>query len=102
MLIGRAIGWALLIAAAIVVAADLVGWYTYGRFMLLATGDLWFRISPNTIEVAQPAIQRHVAAWLWDPIIVTVLLWPSELVLAVPGLFLAWVCRARERRRRRH
>jgi hypothetical protein len=101
MLIGRVIGWGLLILAAMVVAIDLFGWYLNGRFQLIATGDLWFRISPNTIELAQPAIQRHVAAWLWDPVLVTVLLWPAELVLSIPGLFLAWTCRARERRGRR-
>jgi len=101
MLIGRVIGWSLLIMAAIVVAVDLIGWYVNGSFALMAAGDLWFRISPNSIELAQPAIQRHIAAWLWDPVILTVLLWPAELVLAVPGLLLAWSCRARERRGRR-
>jgi uncharacterized membrane protein (Fun14 family) len=101
MLIGRVIGWSLLIMAAIVVAVDLIGWYVNGSFELMATGVLWFRISPNSIELAQPAIQRHIAAWLWDPVILTVLLWPAELVLAVPGLLLAWSCRARERRGRR-
>jgi len=101
MLIGRVIGWGLLILAAIVVAIDLFGWYLNGRFQLIATGELWFRISPSTIELAQPAIQRHVAAWLWDPVLVTVLLWPAELVLSIPGLLLAWTCRAQERRGRR-
>jgi len=101
MLIGRVIGWSLLIMAAIVVAVDLIGWYVNGSFELMAAGVLWFRISPNSIELAQPAIQRHIAAWLWDPVILTVLLWPAELVLAVPGLLLAWSCRARERRGRR-
>jgi hypothetical protein len=101
MLIGRVIGWGLLILAAMVVAVDLFGWYLNGHFQLMATGELWFRISPGTIELAQPAIQRHVASWLWDPVLVTILLWPAELVLSVPGLFLAWACRARERRGRR-
>jgi hypothetical protein len=101
MLIGRVIGWVLLLSAVMVVGLDAFLWYTYGHAPPIVTGELWRLLSPNTQLLAQPVIQRYVAAWLWDPVIVTVLLWPAELVIAVPGLFLVWVCRPRERHRRR-
>jgi hypothetical protein len=101
MLIGRVIGWVLVLSALTVLVLDIFLWLAYGRPPPIATGELWHLLSPNSLLLAQPAIQRHVAAWLWDPVVVTVLLWPSELVLAVPGLLLAWACRVRERRGRR-
>jgi len=99
MIVGRVIGWILLVAALLVLGRDLVTWLDTGSFAPSAAGTLWFELSPSTLELAQPAIQRHVAAWLWDPI-VTVLTWPAALILGVPGLALAWLCRPRERRRR--
>ena len=100
MIIGRIIGWLLVLAALVVLVADLIARLDTGHFAFTAAGQLWFEISPSTLELAQPAIQRHVAAWLWDPIVV-VLTWPATLVLGVPGLALLWLCRKRDRRRRR-
>jgi hypothetical protein len=101
MIIGRFIGWLLLLVALIVLVRDLIGWLDTGSFQLMVAGELWHNISPTSLELAQPAIQRHVAAWLWEPVIVTVLLWPAALVLGIPGIVLLWLCRAPERRRRR-
>jgi hypothetical protein len=101
MLIGRVIGWVLVLSALTVLVLDIFLWFAYGRLPPIATGELWHLLSPNSLLLAQPAIQRHVAAWLWDPVVVTVLLWPSELVLVVPGLLLIWACREHERRGRR-
>jgi hypothetical protein len=101
MLVGRTIGWILLLAALIVIVRDLIAWYYVGQLHPVVVGELWFELSPTSLQLAQPAIQRHVAAWLWEPVIVTFLTWPAEVVLAVPGIALAWFCRPRDRRRRR-
>ncbi len=100
MIIGRIVGWLLILAALVVLVADLIAWLDTGHFALAAAGQIWFELSPTTLELAQPAIQRHVAAWLWDPI-VEILTWPAALVLGAPGLALLWLFRPRDRRRRR-
>jgi hypothetical protein len=100
MIIGRIIGWLLVLAALVVLVSDLIGWLDTGHIGAVAAGQLWFEISPTTLELAQPAIQRHVAAWLWDPIVVILSL-PAALVLGAPGLLLLWAFRNRDRRRRR-
>ena len=100
MLIGRVIGWALLILAAMVVGLDLLRLYAISQVNLTSVRELWLLLGPNSLQMAQTGLPMR-APWLWDPILVTMLPWPSELVLAVPGLFLAWTCRVRERRGRR-
>ncbi len=100
MIIGRIIGWLLVLVALVVLVADLIARIDTGHFALTAAGQLWFEISPSTLELVQPAIQRHLLPWLWNPVVV-VLTWPAALVLAAPGLALLWLCRARGRRRRR-
>ena len=56
------------------------------RFMPL--GETWFAIHQNSLLLLQPAIERHVAVWLWDPIVVKILNAPGALVLAVIGTLL--------------
>jgi hypothetical protein len=100
MLVGRVIGWVLLLSAGSVVVLDLFLWFAYGHRPPLATGEFWHLLSPSS----QAGFQRSGASrapWLWDDVAATILLWPSELALAIPGLFLIWVCRERDGRKRR-
>jgi hypothetical protein len=57
-------------------------------FHLAAAGELWYRLSPGTLNLAQAVTQRYVLSELWDSVLLTVLLWPASLVLGVPGLVL--------------
>jgi hypothetical protein len=68
-------------------------------FQMRAIGEYWFRIDPNTLQLAQPAIERHVTPLLWDPVIQTVLTWPAAVVLFVLAVLLAGVSWRRRRRR---
>jgi hypothetical protein len=53
-----------------------------------ALGKDWYDISPNSLQLLQPAIERHVAVWLWNPVIQTVLEQWTWLVLCVIGSIL--------------
>ncbi len=101
MIVGRVIGWVLLIAALAALAYDAVASLRGGGFTLHAAGELWYMLNPDTLNMLQAGIQRRVWPYLWDPIIVTILLWPAWLVLGVPGALLVWLCRQRSGRRRR-
>jgi hypothetical protein len=57
-------------------------------FHLAAAGELWYRLSPGTLNLTQAVTQRYVLPELWDSVLLTVLLWPAALVLGVPGLVL--------------
>ena len=103
MIVGRVIGWILIIAALAAFAYDASGLARGEGFTMHAAGELWYRLHPDTLNMLQAGIQRNVWPYLWDPLIVTVLLWPAWLVLGVPGLLLVWLFRRRNgyRRRRR-
>ena len=51
-------------------------------------GQPWYDLNPNSLQLLQPAIERHVAVWLWNPVIQTVLEQPTWLVLGVLGAVL--------------
>ena len=86
----RAAGWVLLVLAAVVVAVDVLA---AGR--LRAFGEWWFMLDRDSLQLLQPALERHVAVWLWDPVMLTVLQWPMVAILAVPGVLLGLVGRRR-------
>ncbi len=88
----RALG--LLVLAAAVVSAGYDGFKSYGEGTILITkvGDAWSSIDRDSLLLLQPAIERHIepyiGAWLWDPVILTVLTSPLWLVLGVIGVVL--------------
>ena len=101
MVIGRLLGWLLLLAALAVLGRDLIAWHETHSFAPIALGQLWYDIDRGSLNTLQAAVQRHVAPWLWDPVIATVLRWWAVLVLAVLGVFFRWAFRRRGHGRRR-
>ena len=105
MIVGRVIGWVLLIAGLVVLARDLIGWIDTHTFAPIALGQLWFDLSPGSLNLVQAVIQRYIHPFLWDPIILSVLfLWATPFFLVL-GTILLLLTRRRgngyRRRRRR-
>jgi hypothetical protein len=48
-------------------------------------GKTWYEISPNSLLLLQPAVERHISEWLWNPVLQTVLEQPTWLVLGLVG-----------------
>ena len=74
MIVGRIIGWLLLILALIAEGHDIWGWIDTGHYEVAALGRLWFELDRGSLVSLQSAIEGH-AAWLWDPVIATTLVW---------------------------
>ena len=68
-----------------------------GRLMLTAFGEAWFTMHPASLDAARNWIELHLPAWLWNPVILSVLLTPIWIVLAILGAVLVLVGRKRER-----
>lgn len=57
-------------------------------------GDAWtatplgataFWLFPAKFPVLQPAVERHLAGWLWDPVLINLFLLPTWLTLGAVG-----------------
>jgi hypothetical protein len=99
MIVGRFLGWLLVLAGLVVLGRDLLLFWDTGRFAPIVLGQLWYDLSPNTLQLAQPAIQRHVSPYLWDPVIQTVLLWWAFAIFFGLGIVLLALFRRRDPRR---
>jgi hypothetical protein len=92
----RLIGWLLIVAALAVLLYAAWRWHQTGAWRMIPAGQLWFDLDRNSLLLAQPAIERHVARWLWSPVIATILQWPAWAVLGVPGIVLLLIGRRRQ------
>ncbi len=97
MLIGRFIGWVLLLAGLLVLARDLVllgvgidlfSGLDTRHSAPIVLGELWYAIHPASLQLLQPAIQRHVHPALWDWVVQPMLLWWASAVFIGAGALL--------------
>lgn len=97
MVILRAFGWALIVLGLVVLGRDLWLWVAGASTGFVTGGELWFRIDNDSLNLTQAVIQRYVWPPLWDPGLLTVLLWPAAPTLAGLGLILVVAFQGRRR-----
>jgi hypothetical protein len=98
--IGRFLAWLFIALGLGVFAYDVWVFLNSGAVNLTALGQLWYSLHPGSLNLVQAVIERYVHPFLWDPIIISVLLTPASLVFVVIGIVLALLFRRRKRRRR--
>ncbi|MEE8123761.1 MAG: hypothetical protein V3T93_06630 [Alphaproteobacteria bacterium] len=101
MVVGRVLGWLLILVAVLAFGAEVDSLVTTGGYHVKAAGEWWFEIDRASLNLSQAVIQRYVHPFLWDPVIQTVLRTPAWAVAGVPGAALVWFCRKGKRRRRK-
>lgn len=97
-MIGRVLGWLLVLLALVVLVVDVVTWARTGAWRLDALGEIWAQLHRDSLLLAEPAIDRHVWPGLWQAVILPILLLPAAPFLAVFGLLLLLVFRRRRKR----
>ncbi|MEM9781078.1 MAG: hypothetical protein AAF899_01250 [Pseudomonadota bacterium] len=74
---------------------------TEGPWAPRSLGEVWFAIHPDSLQLLQPAVERHLDPVLWDPYILTALTAPFFATTGIIALiFLALAAAFRPRRRR--
>ena len=68
-----------------------------GRLMLTAFGEAWYAMHPASLDLTRSWVEGHLPGWLWNPVILGVLLMPLWIVLAAFGAILVFLGRKRER-----
>ncbi len=84
--------WLMLIA---VVALVVDGTKSLSSSQLIWTslGEQWANISKNSLESAQMFIINNLHSLIWDPLLYSILLWPSWAIIGLIGLFFYWLAR---------
>ncbi len=95
VIVGRLVGWVLVIIALLLGGGELVSSLQAGEWAPQLLGQLWFEFDSESLNLTQAIVQRYLLPVLWDPVIVTILLWPAWLVFIVPGLLLVLLFRKR-------
>jgi ABC-type Fe3+ transport system permease subunit len=96
MIVGRLIGWIVFLAGAIVLVRDGLVWVGSKHWAPIALGQLWYELNRSSLNLAQAVTQRYIHPFLWDPIIVTILLSWAFAVLMILGVLLVALFRRRE------
>ncbi len=97
--VSRAIGWLLILAALAAAGRDMFSWLDTGQWQSILFGEVWFNLHKDSLLLIQPALERHVSVFLWDPVMTTLLEAPAWLVFVVPGALLLLLGRSCGRRR---
>lgn len=97
MIIFRYVGYLLLMAALFAGGVELVRSLGSGEWYILSVGEViaqWDRLIINNIQVG---LERYVHPFLWDPVVLNIVLAPTWLVAGVPGLLLVLLIRHKRR-----
>lgn len=92
-------GLCCLAAAFAILWLEIAAWRADGVWRLLALGEVWFRLDVGSLNLVQAVIQRYLYPAIWDPGVVTVLLWPAWPCFAAIGAVLAFFGLRPKRRR---
>jgi hypothetical protein len=95
MIVGRVIGWIVLLAGGAVLVRDLLVWIDTKHWAPIALGQLWYQLNRSSLNLIQAVTQRYIHPFLWDPIIVSILLSWAFAVLMVFGVLLVVLFRKR-------
>jgi ABC-type Fe3+ transport system permease subunit len=98
MIVGRVIGWIFLLAGAAVLVRDGLVWIDTKHWAPIALGQLWYQLNRSSLNLTQAVVQRYIHPFLWDSIIVSILLSWAFAVLMLLGALLLVLFRRRARR----
>ena len=67
---------------------DVVCWLLFGSFSITDTGALWYRCHAESLLLLEPAVSRYAHPYLWNSIILEILIAPTGLVLFLFGILI--------------
>ncbi|MBL6933661.1 MAG: hypothetical protein ISR45_11995 [Rhodospirillales bacterium] len=84
------IGLVFLVSSFLAAAAENASHAIVGapRSFILPAYDLWYTLWPKSLLVIELKVERLFGAWMWDPVLLTLLQLPAWLILGAPGVTL--------------
>jgi hypothetical protein len=95
MIVWRIVGWGALLAGLSVLVRDVITWFDTRVWAPLALGQLWYDLDRSSLNLVQAVTLRYISAFLWDRVIVNVLLCWAFAALIGLGLVILLLARKR-------
>ena len=90
MIVWRVIGSILLLAGLSVLVRDVIAGFDTGVWRPIAVGQLWYDVDRSSLNLVQAVTQRYVSPFLWNQVVVPVLLcWASAVLIGLGAFVLA-------------
>ena len=67
---------------------DVVCLLLFDSFSIPDIGSLWYRFHAESLLLLEPAVSRYTHPYLWDPVILEILIAPTGLVLFLFGILI--------------
>jgi len=99
--VGRVIGWACLMLTLIVVLRDAAAALQSGGVSPAPLGNIWYALSPGTLNGLQAGVERYISPALWDSAFFPLLQQPAFLFFLIPGVILVVLCRSKAQPKKR-
>jgi hypothetical protein len=100
--LARFAGLWLIAGALVALVIDATKTVATSALTVTQLGKAWYDVSPLTLLSAQQfvegRIEVYVGGWLWDPLVVWMLMMPTWAVFAALGFLLTYSGRRRRRR----
>ena len=84
----RILGLVLVFFACALLGRDGLASLSDGQLSLLPLGELWFNLSPGSLNALQAGIERNLSVTLWDSVITPILQAPAFVYPMALGLIL--------------
>ena len=98
MIVGKLIGFLLLIVAAIAFVRDALDWYDSGLLETLSGDQLWLSLAPDAYQSVQYWIIDNLS-YAWDPVATTILAVPAFISAGILGVLFLLASRKKRKRR---
>ena len=95
MIVWRIVGWGALLAGLSVLVRDVIAWFDTRVWAPIALGQLWYELDRSSLNLVQAVTQRYISAFLWDRVIVNILLCWAFAALIGLGVVILLLARKR-------
>lgn len=93
--LARSLSFWLFAAALVAFVHDGANSIAASELKIASIGEVWFGLSPPSINLTQAVIERYTLPFLWDPVLVSFLSLPAGIALMLISFLFAFLGRRR-------
>ena len=91
----RLLGMWLMLIAVVSMVIDGTRSLADNQIVITSLGAQWSQISESSLLATRKAVEQNLHPFVWEPLIFSLLLWPSWAILGLLGTLFYWTGRKR-------